>query len=135
MLHLWLYLWWTLQLKVCNGSANATHIECWAPAFSKGMAEEKLDTGEIFIHVDEKNNLWRRRFDYQPTVKVFPFEKEDNLLLLKPGEDEVSLHVCFTAPSQPSQWGRSCDLAAVQREETAGGSALSGLFISVPATA
>lgn len=73
-------------------------MECWAPAFSTGMAEEKPDTGEIFIHVDEKNNLWHHRFDYHPTVKVIPFENEDSLLLLKPGEDEVSLHVCFTAP-------------------------------------
>lgn len=79
-------------MKGCNGSANATHTECWAPAFPHGVA----DTGELFIHVDGKNNLWRHRFDYQPPVKVIPFENEDNLLLLKPGEDEVSLHVCFT---------------------------------------
>lgn len=84
---------------MCDGSANATHMECWAPAFSNGMAEEKPDTGELFIHVAEKNNLWRRRFDYQPTVKIIPFENEDNLLLLKPGEDEVSLHVRLEAPS------------------------------------
>lgn len=78
--------------RVCNGSANATHMECRAPALSNGTTEEKPDAGEIFIHVNEKSNLWSGRFDYQPTVKVIPFENEENWLWLKPGENEVSLH-------------------------------------------
>ncbi|KAM6927968.1 macrophage-stimulating protein receptor-like [Xenentodon cancila] len=81
----------SLQL-VCNGSKNATHMECWAPAFSKEMPEEKFETGEISVHIDGKRELWKRRFDYHPDAKVIPFENEDNVLLLKPGETEVSLH-------------------------------------------
>ncbi|XP_070694579.1 macrophage-stimulating protein receptor-like [Pempheris klunzingeri] len=78
--------------QVCKGTTNATHLECRAPAFPEEMPEEKSDTGEIFIHMDGKRNLWRRRFDYHPAVKVIPFENDDNMLLLKPGETEVSLH-------------------------------------------
>lgn len=83
----------TISLKVCNGTTNATHLECWAPAFPEEMPEEKSVTGEIFIDMDGKSNLWKRRFDYHPIVKIIPFENDDNILLLKPGETEVSLHV------------------------------------------
>ncbi|XP_044072501.1 macrophage-stimulating protein receptor-like [Siniperca chuatsi] len=78
--------------QVCKGTTNATHMECWAPAFPEEMPEDKSDTGDIFIHMDGKNNLWKRRFDYHPDVKIIPFENDDNVLLLKPGETEVSLH-------------------------------------------
>ncbi|XP_019957234.2 macrophage-stimulating protein receptor-like isoform X1 [Paralichthys olivaceus] len=76
--------------QVCNGTANATHMECWAPAFGEEIAES--DTGEIFIHMDGKNNLWKRRFKYHPDADVIPFENDERKLLLKLGETEVSLH-------------------------------------------
>lgn len=57
------------------------------------MPDEKSDTGEISIHMDEKSNLWKSRFTYHANVTVFPIENEDKILLLKPGENEVSLHV------------------------------------------
>lgn len=69
-------------------------MECWAPAFPEEMPEEKSDTGEIFIHMDGKRNLWKRRFNYHHAVKIIPFEYDDRVLLLKPGQTEVSLHVC-----------------------------------------
>ncbi|KAG8007734.1 Hepatocyte growth factor receptor [Nibea albiflora] len=78
--------------QACNGTRNATYMECWTPAFPEEMPDEKTDTGEISIHMDGKNNLWKRRFDYHPDIKVIPFENDDRLLLLKPGETEVSLH-------------------------------------------
>ncbi|XP_053172389.1 macrophage-stimulating protein receptor-like isoform X1 [Scomber japonicus] len=78
--------------QVCNRKANATHMECQAPTMSQDMSEEKSDTGEILIHMDGKRNIWSRRFDYHPNAKVIPFENDDNVLLLKPGETEVSLH-------------------------------------------
>lgn len=68
-------------------------MECWAPAFTEEMPDDKSDTGEIFIHMDEKTNLWHSRFAYHANVKVFSFENENNILLLKSGENEVSLHV------------------------------------------
>lgn len=75
-------------------------MECWAPAFPEEMPDEKSDTGEMFIHMDDRSNLWKSRFDYHATVKVIPFENEDNVLLLKPGETEVSLHVCLHTPTR-----------------------------------
>uniref|UniRef100_A0A3P8UKG0 Macrophage-stimulating protein receptor n=1 Tax=Cynoglossus semilaevis TaxID=244447 RepID=A0A3P8UKG0_CYNSE len=72
----------------CSGSRNATHMECWAPAFE----EEKSDSGEISIHMDGRNNLWKKRFDYYPDANVIPFENDERKLLLKTGETEVSLH-------------------------------------------
>lgn len=70
-------------------------MECWTPAFPEEMPDEKTDTGEISIYMDGKNNLWKRPFHYHPDIKVIPFENDDRLLLLKPGETEVSLHVCM----------------------------------------
>uniref|UniRef100_A0A3P8SVI1 Macrophage-stimulating protein receptor n=1 Tax=Amphiprion percula TaxID=161767 RepID=A0A3P8SVI1_AMPPE len=81
----------TLQ-QVCNGTTNTTHMECWAPAFPEETPEEKSEPGVISIHIDGKNNLFKRRFDYHPDAKVIPFENDDNILLLKPGDTEVSLH-------------------------------------------
>ncbi|XP_034389353.1 macrophage-stimulating protein receptor-like isoform X1 [Cyclopterus lumpus] len=78
--------------RVCSDTSNATHMECWAPAFPEEMPEEKSDTGELFIHMDGKSNLWTSRFDYYPDAKIIPFENEDKELPLKPGETEVSLH-------------------------------------------
>ncbi|XP_060925031.1 macrophage-stimulating protein receptor-like isoform X1 [Limanda limanda] len=78
--------------QVCKGTASATHMECWAPALEEEMPEEKSDIGVISIHMDGKNNLWKKRFDYYPDAKVIPFENDDRKLHLKPGETEVSLH-------------------------------------------
>ncbi|XP_028302476.1 macrophage-stimulating protein receptor-like [Gouania willdenowi] len=78
--------------RVCNGAKNATHMECWAPAFMEDMPEDRSDIGEISIHIDGKDNLWRTRFDYHPDFDIIPFENDDNILILKPGETEVSLH-------------------------------------------
>lgn len=68
-------------------------MECWAPVFP--VLEEKSDTGDVFIHMDGKRNLLTSRFDYYPDANIIPFENEDMELPLKPGETEVSLHVCY----------------------------------------
>ncbi|XP_039971985.1 macrophage-stimulating protein receptor-like isoform X2 [Xiphias gladius] len=78
--------------QVCNGTPSATHMECWTPVFQEEMPEEKSDIGELCIHMDGGSNLWKKRFDYHPDPLVIPFENDDNILLLKPGETEVSLH-------------------------------------------
>lgn len=79
--------------KVCNGTRNATYMECWAPAFPEEMPGEKSETGEISIHMDGKSNLWKGRFDYHHDVKIIPFENDAKEHRMKPGETEVSLHV------------------------------------------
>lgn len=84
---------YTISPQVCNSTTNATHMECWAPSFPEEMPEEKSVSGQIFIHMDGKSDIWESRFDYHANVKIIPFENEDKILLLKPGETEVSLHV------------------------------------------
>lgn len=79
--------------QVCNGSANATHMECWAPAFPEEMPDEK-ETGQIFVHMEDQRKVWNSSFEYHANFKVFPFGNEDKILLLRPGENKVSLHVC-----------------------------------------
>ncbi|XP_077458109.1 macrophage-stimulating protein receptor [Stigmatopora argus] len=76
----------------CNRTGIATHMTCQTPVFPLDTTEERSDVGELFIHMDGEKNVWRGRFDYHPDAKVIPFENEDNVLLLKPGETEVSLH-------------------------------------------
>lgn len=71
-------------------------MECWAPAFPQEMLEDKSDTGEIFIQMDGKSEIWRGHFNYHSSVQVIPFENDDKLLHLKSGDTEVSLHVCNT---------------------------------------
>lgn len=78
--------------QVCNGSGNATHLECWAPALSAAVSEDKFNVGILSIHIDGKNNLYWTKFVYHADAKVIPIEKENNILVLKPGDDEVSLH-------------------------------------------
>ncbi|XP_038128909.1 macrophage-stimulating protein receptor-like [Cyprinodon tularosa] len=76
--------------QVCNGSRNATHLECWTPAFSAEVQE--VNHGYISIQIDGKEDLFREKFVYHADAKVIPFEHDDNILRLKPGDDEVSLH-------------------------------------------
>ncbi|XP_017263940.1 macrophage-stimulating protein receptor-like [Kryptolebias marmoratus] len=78
--------------QVCNGSRNATHMECWAPAFLVDVPEEKVDTGVISLQLDGKSYLLSKGFVYHPDAEVIPFESHDRILHLKPEETEVSLH-------------------------------------------
>lgn len=80
--------------QTCNGTGNNTHMECQAPAFPEEVPEKKFGEcgGEISIHMDGKNYLFKRCFNYHPDGYVIPFENDDNALLLNPGDTEVSMH-------------------------------------------
>uniref|UniRef100_A0A3Q3PZZ5 Macrophage-stimulating protein receptor n=1 Tax=Monopterus albus TaxID=43700 RepID=A0A3Q3PZZ5_MONAL len=81
-----------INWTVCNGTNNGTHMECWAPAFQEEMPEDHPGMGRIVIHIDGKHDLWTKRFDYHPDATVIPFEYDDNVLVLKRGDTNVSLH-------------------------------------------
>lgn len=66
-------------------------MECWAPA----VPEQKLATGKIIIHMDGISTPLDGSFNYHPDARVFQFENDETVLLLKPGDTEVSLHVCL----------------------------------------
>uniref|UniRef100_A0A3P9LIM9 Macrophage-stimulating protein receptor n=1 Tax=Oryzias latipes TaxID=8090 RepID=A0A3P9LIM9_ORYLA len=83
----------TQPLKhVCDGTRNATSMECWTPGFPEEKVLEKFDTGNIALHLDGKSKSWEETFYYYPDADVIPFENDEKVLLLKPGETEVSLH-------------------------------------------
>lgn len=69
-------------------------MECWTPGFPEEKVLEKFDTGNIALHLDGKSQSWEETFYYYPDADVIPFENDEKVLLLKPGETEVSLHVC-----------------------------------------
>lgn len=69
-------------------------MECWVPAFPEQIPDTIFKTGVLSIHIDGENDAWKSNFSYYPNAQVIPFENDDSILLLKPGEDEVSLHVC-----------------------------------------
>ncbi|KAK7916548.1 hypothetical protein WMY93_012309 [Mugilogobius chulae] len=78
--------------EVCSGSVNSSHMECSAPVFPGDLVQDKAYSGRLSVHMDGKSNLWSGKFDYHPDAKVIPFENDDHVLLLKPGDTEVSLH-------------------------------------------
>ncbi|CAL9704847.1 unnamed protein product [Knipowitschia caucasica] len=78
--------------QVCSGPVNASHMQCRTPVFPEDLLQDKSDSGRLSVHMDGKDFLWPGRFDYHPDAKVIPFENDDRLLLLKPGDTEVSLH-------------------------------------------
>lgn len=78
--------------QACTGPINASYMECSAPVFPKDVLQQKSDSGILSVHMDGKTNLWSGQFDYHPNAKVIPFETDDHVLQLKPGDTEVSLH-------------------------------------------
>ncbi|XP_059185829.1 macrophage-stimulating protein receptor-like isoform X2 [Centropristis striata] len=76
--------------RVCSSTRNATYMECSAPAFPEELPVDRR-VGKMFIHMDGKR-FSNGTFIYHPDAKIFPFESENQELLLKPGETEVSLH-------------------------------------------
>ncbi|KAM4582074.1 macrophage-stimulating protein receptor-like isoform 3-T3 [Fundulus diaphanus] len=78
--------------KVCNKSGNSTHLECWTPAFSTDVPDDKFNNGTIYIQIDGKKDLYSRKFIYHADAEVLPFESDGNILHLKHGDNEVSLH-------------------------------------------
>lgn len=93
-------VYWTIQR--CDGKVNATHMLCLAPALPGDSSEEKTETGHISFDMDGARGLWNKRFDYHPDAAPIPFENEKHILVLNPGVNEVSLHVCVhnTHPAQ-----------------------------------
>lgn len=57
------------------------------------MLDEK-GTGQIFIYMEDQRKVWNSPFEYHCNIEVIDIENEEKILLLRPGENEVSLHVC-----------------------------------------
>lgn len=64
-------------------------MECVTPAC------EDNSEGVLSVDMDGAKNLISLSFKCHPNGKPIPFEYDNNLLLLEPGKDRVSLHVCL----------------------------------------
>ncbi|TSM36139.1 Macrophage-stimulating protein receptor [Bagarius yarrelli] len=71
--------------SVCVGHISPTQIECVSPAC------EDSD-GVLSVDMDGAKNLISLPFFCYPNGKPIPFEHDDNIFLLEPGKDRVSLH-------------------------------------------
>ncbi|KAK3574959.1 hypothetical protein QTP86_019710, partial [Hemibagrus guttatus] len=71
--------------SVCVGPVSPSKIECTSPAC------EDSD-GVLSVDMDGAKNLISLPFYCYPNGKPIPFEYDDNMLLLEPGKDRVSLH-------------------------------------------
>ncbi|KAK2857771.1 hypothetical protein Q7C36_005690 [Tachysurus vachellii] len=71
--------------SVCLGPVSPTQMECVSPAC------EDSD-GVLSVDMDGAKNLISMPFFCYPNGKPIPFEHDDNMLLLEPGKDRVSLH-------------------------------------------
>ena len=69
---------------------------CRSPAFP---FESKVETapGNLSVLLDGAAGRWLFRLRYYPQPKVFPLEQEGRRLRLKPGDDEIEVHVCGAA--------------------------------------
>lgn len=63
-------------------------MECASPAC------ENSD-GVLSVDMDGAKDIISLPFFCYPNGKPIPFEHDDNILLLEPGKDRVSLHVCL----------------------------------------
>ncbi|KAB5583954.1 hypothetical protein PHYPO_G00101820 [Pangasianodon hypophthalmus] len=71
--------------SVCVGPVSPTQMECVSPAC------EDSD-GVLSVDMDGAKNLISVPFFCYPNGKPIPFEHDDNMLLLEPGNDRVSVH-------------------------------------------
>ena len=76
----------------CEGSQAPDWLLCHSPAFP---FESKVETapGNLSVLLDGAAGRWLFRLRYHPRPKVFPLEPEGGHLRLKPGDDEIEVHV------------------------------------------
>lgn len=53
--------------------------------------------GNLSVLLDGTAGRWLFRLRYYPQPKIFPLEQEGRSLRLKPGDDEIEVHVCRAA--------------------------------------
>lgn len=74
--------------QVCEGPVSPSKMECMSPACEDSE-------GVLSVDMDGATNLISLPFYCYPSGRPIPFEHDDNMLLLEPGKDRVSLHVCL----------------------------------------
>lgn len=67
---------------------------CQSPAYQFENKVESI-SGNLSITVDGALEPRLFRIGYHPMPMIYPFEHEDKLYILKEGENEIEIHVCF----------------------------------------
>lgn len=67
-------------------------VLCHSPAFP---FESKVEValGNLSVLLDGADGRWLFRLRYYSPPKVFPLDQEGGRLRLKPGDDEIEVHV------------------------------------------
>lgn len=76
----------------CESPRAPERLLCRSPAFP---FESKVETaaGNLSVLLDGATGRWLFRLRYYPQPEVFHFEHEGERLHLKPGDDEIEVHV------------------------------------------
>ncbi|NWR84248.1 RON protein, partial [Furnarius figulus] len=75
----------------CEDPLSPEQLLCHSPAFPfKSKVEVVL--GNLSVLLDGADGRWLFHLHYYSRPKVFPLEKEDRRLRLKPGDDEIEVH-------------------------------------------
>ncbi|XP_058856153.1 macrophage-stimulating protein receptor-like [Acipenser ruthenus] len=75
--------------KVCGPALSSEKMVCSTPPLT---IMEDPEPGDLTFTMDGTQGLQKFPFFYCPDAEVIPFEQEDNVLRLQPGQDEVDLH-------------------------------------------
>lgn len=76
----------------CKNPLAPDRLLCHSPAFP---FESNVDVvlGNLSVLLDGADGRWLFRLRYYSRPKVYPLEQEGRRLRLKPGEDEIEVHV------------------------------------------
>ncbi|MGH0173693.1 UNVERIFIED_CONTAM: hypothetical protein FKN15_066413 [Acipenser sinensis] len=74
---------------VCGPALSSEKMVCSTPPLT---IMEDPEPGDLTFTMDRTQGLQKFPFFYSPDAEVIPFEQEDNVLRLQPGQDEVDLH-------------------------------------------
>ncbi|MGH0171877.1 UNVERIFIED_CONTAM: hypothetical protein FKN15_010430 [Acipenser sinensis] len=75
--------------EVCGPALSSEKMVCSTPPLT---IMEDPEQGDLAFTMDGTQGLQKFPFFYSPDTEVIPFEQEDNVLRLQPGQDEVDLH-------------------------------------------
>ncbi|NXI18542.1 RON protein, partial [Irena cyanogastra] len=80
------------QATECENPLAPDRLLCHSPAFP---FERKVEVvlGNLSVLLDGAEGRWLFRLRYYSRPKVFPLEQEGRRLRLKPGDDEIEVHV------------------------------------------
>ena len=70
------------------GTVTPTQMECMSP-----VCEDS--EGVLSVDMDGAKDLYSQPFSCHPNGRPIPFEHEDQVFPLGPGQNKVSLHVCL----------------------------------------